>query len=125
MATYKGFSTIGKTKKFRLTDYELVKRDLLNHFYLRRGEKLMNPNFGSIIWDSLFEPFTDSLRTSISDDVKRIAAYEIRLTLDTIIITEFEHGMQLELEVTYLPTDQTELIVLRFDRESLTMTEVV
>ena len=55
MATrYKGFSTIDQTKKFRLTDIDLVKRDLLNHFSIRKGEKLMTPNFGSIIWNMLF-----------------------------------------------------------------------
>ena len=28
MTTYKGFSTIGRTKKFRLTDQELIKQDI-------------------------------------------------------------------------------------------------
>jgi phage baseplate assembly protein W len=56
MTTYRGLSTLGQNKKFRLTDIELVKRDLLNHFQIRKGEKLMNPNFGSIIWNMLFEP---------------------------------------------------------------------
>ena len=32
---YKGFSSITKGKKFSLTDFELVKRDLQNHFYMR------------------------------------------------------------------------------------------
>ena len=27
---YKGFSTIGRNKKFRLTDFDLIKQDLLN-----------------------------------------------------------------------------------------------
>jgi phage baseplate assembly protein W len=53
---YRGFSTIGQTKKYRLTDLELIKRDLLNHFAIRKGEKLMDPNFGSIIWNMIFEP---------------------------------------------------------------------
>jgi hypothetical protein len=38
MLTYRGFNTIGQTKKFRLTDLDLVKRDLLNHFQIRKGE---------------------------------------------------------------------------------------
>ena len=42
-------STINQVKKFRLTDAELIKRDLLNHFAIRKGEKLENPNFGTII----------------------------------------------------------------------------
>ena len=62
---YKGFSTIDQTKKFRLTDFELVKQDLLNHFSIRKGEKLMNPNFGSIIWNMLFEPLTADVKSTI------------------------------------------------------------
>jgi len=55
MATrYRGFSTINQIKKFRLTDVELVKRDLINHFSIKKGQKLMNPDFGSIIWNMLY-----------------------------------------------------------------------
>ena len=50
--TYKGFSTNNRSKKFRVTDFELVKQDLINHFNIRKGEKLMNPNFGTIIWNT-------------------------------------------------------------------------
>ena len=67
---YKGFSTVGRDKKFRLTDFELVKQDLLNHFQIRKGEKLMNPNFGTIIWNVLYDPFTEAVKSAIAADVK-------------------------------------------------------
>jgi phage baseplate assembly protein W len=124
MAIYKGFSTINRTKKFRLTDFELVKRDLLNHFNIRRGEKLMNPNFGSIIWESLFDPFTDDLKEKIIDDIKRIAAYELRVSVNRIIVTQYEFGLQVELELTYIPTNQTDVLKLQFDRDSNTATKL-
>ena len=55
MATiFKGFSTIDKIRApYSLFDQELIKRDLLNEFQTRRGERLMKPNFGSIIHDLL------------------------------------------------------------------------
>ena len=56
--TYKGFSTIGQTGKFRLTDFDLVKQDIINNFQIRKGEKLMNPDFGTIIWNIIHEPLT-------------------------------------------------------------------
>lgn len=124
MSIYKGFSTLEKNKRFKLCDFDLVKRDILNHFYLRRGEKLMNPNFGSIIWNVLFDPLTDELRKTVTDDVKRIVAYEIRVQLDAIVLTEFDHGLQLELDLTYLTTNQTDKLKLRFDRESGDLTVV-
>ena len=58
MATlFKGFSTVDKVRApYTLTDADLVKRDLLNHFYTRIGERVMRPTFGSVIWDYLMEP---------------------------------------------------------------------
>ena len=118
---YRGFSTIGRNKKFRLTDFDLVKQDLINHFHIRKGEKLMNPNFGTIIWNVLYEPLTEDLKSVITADVKAIAAYDPRIAIDNIIITEFDRGIQIELELRYLQTNQTNLMNLKFDQQSSTI----
>lgn len=118
---YRGFSTIGRNKKFRLTDFDLVKQDLINHFHIRKGEKLMNPNFGTIIWNVLYEPLTEDLKSVITSDVKAIAAYDPRIAIDNIIITEFDRGIQIELELRYLQTNQTNLMNLKFDQQSSTI----
>jgi hypothetical protein len=55
MATYYGFNTIDQEKKFSLTDFGLVKRDLLNSLLIKPGEKLGNPQYGSKINTILFE----------------------------------------------------------------------
>lgn len=117
MATYLGFSTVNRRRKFRVTDFNLVKQDLYNHFHIRRGEKLMNPDFGTIIWDMLFEPFTQATRDVIADDVKRIASYDPRIQVSDIIITEFETGIMLEINVNYVLTNQVSVMTLQFDRE--------
>jgi phage baseplate assembly protein W len=123
MATmYKGFSTIGQNTKFRLTDFELVKRDVLNHFYIRKGEKLMNPKFGTIIWNVLHEPFTDDLKSLIQSDIKAIASYDPRVSFDNIVVTEFDQGIQILLELRYLQTNQSSLMNLQFNNNSRTLT---
>lgn len=119
---YKGFSTVGRNKKFRLTDFELIKQDLLNHFQIRKGEKLMNPNFGTIIWNVLYDPFTPELKSAIIADIKAIAAYDPRVSIDNVIVTEYETGIQIELELRYLQTNQTNLMNLRFNNQSRTLT---
>lgn len=118
MGLYRGFSTVNRARKFRVTDRELIKQDLFNHLHIKKGEKLMNPNFGTIIWNVLFEPFTDSLKQAIGDDIKAIAAYDPRLSIDNVYITEYMHGIQLELELRYVSSDETENLVLQFDREA-------
>jgi phage baseplate assembly protein W len=123
MATmYKGFSTIGQNKKFRLTDFYLVKRDILNHFYIRKGEKLMNPKFGTVIWNLLYEPFTDDLKSVIQADIKSIATYDPRVSFDNIVVTEFDQGIQILLELRYLQTNQSSLMNLQFNNNSKTLT---
>lgn len=121
MATYKGFSTYNRNKKFRLTDFELVKQDLFNHFYIRKGEKLMNPAFGSLIWNVIYEPFTEEVKTSIIDDIKSIAAYDPRISIDDVTVIQYDYGIQVSLELTYIPTDQTETLKLNFDQRSQLM----
>lgn len=118
MQVYKGLSTIGRTKKFRLTDMELVKQDLLNHFQIRKGEKLMNPNFGTIIWSMIFEPLTPETKQIILEDVNTIVGYDPRLAVNEIIVTEQELGIQIQIHLTYLPTNQVESMMFSFDRDS-------
>jgi phage baseplate assembly protein W len=119
---YRGFSTVGRIRKFRLTDFELVKQDLINHFYIRKGEKLMNPNFGTIIWNLIHEPFTEDLKSVITADIKAIASYDPRLSIDNVIITEYSQGIQIELQLRYVQTNQTNLLNLQFDNQNNTLT---
>ena len=114
-ATYKGFSTQAGSTNFRLTDFNLIKQDILNHFNIRKGEKLMRPNFGTIIWNVLHEPFTEDLKSVITEDVKAIASYDPRVSFDNIIITEFDQGLQIELQLRYVLTNQTNVMLMTFN----------
>lgn len=114
---YRGFSTIDQLKKFRLTDLELIKRDLLNHFAIRKGEKLMNPEFGSIIWNILFEPLTADVKALIVEDVQRVVNYDPRVRVDNILIDQFEYGLQIQVEMTFLSDDLSDVLTLQFDKE--------
>jgi len=123
MATrYKGFSTIDQTKKFRLTDIDLVKRDLLNHFSIRKGEKLMNPNFGSIIWNMLFEPLTADVKSTIVEDVRRIVTYDPRLQVEQVLINELEQGIQIQIDLVFLPGNFASSLRLDFNSSTNSLT---
>ena len=118
---YRGFSTLVPNKKFRLTDMELIKQDIINHFNIRKGEKLMNPNFGTIIWNVLHEPFTEELKSVITEDIKAIAKYDPRVSFDNIIVTEYEQGLQIVLDLRYLQTNQSNTMSLQFDNQAKTL----
>lgn len=119
---YRGFSTVGRNKKFRITDLELVKQDLINHFYIRKGEKLMNPSFGTVIWNLLHEPLTEELKSVIIEDVNAIVSYDPRVSVDNVTVTEYQQGIQLEIELRYLQTNQADSLYLQFDNQSNNLT---
>jgi phage baseplate assembly protein W len=120
--TYRGFSTVGRHKKFRLTDFELIRQDLINHFHIKQGEKLMKPGFGTIIWNMLHEPLTEEVRRVMSEDVTEIVNYDPRLNVEHIDIIEHERGIQIEVLLTYLQTNETASLNLLFDGTTSTLT---
>lgn len=122
MSNYRGFSTIGQVKKFKMTDLELVKQNLFNHFNIRKGEKLMQPGFGSVIWSMMFEPLTEETKNLIQADVKKVVGYDPRTKVNNVIITQFDHGVQLDIEMEYLPSNQSDSLRLTFDNASQKLT---
>jgi phage baseplate assembly protein W len=114
---YKGFSTVNSnTENFSLYDFQLIQQDILNHFYVRQGERLMNPTFGTIIWDLLFEPLTEDLKELIVQNVNEIINYDPRVQAENPIITQYENGIQVECVLTYLPYNISQSMQLRFDQ---------
>lgn len=116
--TYKGFSSREATKNFKLYDLDLVKQDIINHFYIRKGEKLENPNFGTAIWDMLFEQFTERVKDSIAKDVEDIINYDPRIVVNSVTVDTTDMGIRIEAEITYIPFNVTERMSLDFDRNN-------
>jgi phage baseplate assembly protein W len=115
--TYKGFSTVStETENFGLYDFQLIQQDLLNHFHVRQGERLMNPEFGTIIWDLLFEPLTEQVKDLITQNVNTIINYDPRIASSEVIVTQYESGIQIECVLTYLPYNISQSMQLRFDQ---------
>ena len=116
--TYKGFSSRQTTKNFKLYDIDLVKQDIINHFYIRKGEKLENPEFGTVIWDMLFEQFTEEVKTIIRKNVEEIINYDPRISVQSVIVDATPQGMRIEAEIIYVPFNVNERMTLNFDREN-------
>ncbi len=115
--TYKGFSTVNSdTENFGLYDFQLIQQDLLNHFHTRQGERLMNPEFGTIIWDLLFEPLTEQLKDLIVQNVNTIINYDPRISASEVSVSQYNTGIQIECVLTYLPYNVSQSMQLRFDQ---------
>jgi phage baseplate assembly protein W len=116
MTTFKGFNTIGQFKKFGLTDFDLIKRDLLNAFLIREGEVPGRPDLGSKIWNFVFEPLNREIRDQIDNEVRRIVGSDPRLGIDRLDISTNHNTVVVEVAVTVRPEMSAERLILVFDQ---------
>lgn len=122
MSTYRGFSTINNSKRFRVTDAALIKQDIVNHFNIRKGEKLMQPEFGTIIWGMLFEPLTDDLKNAVTKDITQIISYDPRVAVSNVQVLEMDYGLQIIVALNYANTNQVDSLLLNFNGNSQKLT---
>lgn len=117
--TYRGFSTISaEAASYSLYDLQLIKQDLINNFHIRMGERLENPEFGTVIWDLIYEPLTEELKAIVIKNVEQIINYDPRIKADQVIVTTYESGIQIECVLTYYPYNIQEALQLRFDQNN-------
>ena len=117
IATYKGFSTVSNNfGSSKLTDTDLIKRDLLNHFAIRKGEKLMNGEFGTSLRDLIMDPLTDETKAIVIQEVNAVIENDPRVRSEGITLDEYENGLQVEMILRYVTDNQVENLIVRFDR---------
>lgn len=123
MSIYKGFNTVDRNfGPYSLKDEALVIRDFLNHLNITKGEKLMNPNFGTIIWSTLFEPLTPALKEEIRRDIERIVRYDPRIrALDRVVVQEYNSGIRIDIVIAFATTNQVANLNLEFNRDTRTL----
>jgi phage baseplate assembly protein W len=114
---YKGFSTVNDTASVSLFDYELIRQDLINRLSTARGERVMNPNFGTIIWHLIYDPLTDQLRYEIKDDLVSVITSDPRISPVKLELVDKDYGILVEITLAVLSTNQIEKMSLTFDRE--------
>ena len=117
IATYKGFSTINNDfGSPKLTDTDLIKRDLLNHFAIRKGEKLMQGNFGTSLRDLIMDPLTAETKQLIVEEVNTVIQTDPRVRPEEVTLDEYENGLQIQIVLRYVIDNQVETLQVRFDR---------
>lgn len=113
---YRGYSSYEyeKTKQFKLSDIELVKMDLLNHIYTRRGERVMMPTFGTRIPDMAFEPLDDITLDIIRNDLISVFNFDPRVeVLDLQIIPDYDNNSILAAaRLLYIELNMTDTLEL-------------
>jgi len=118
VAKFKGFSTVDRIRApYTLEGRDLVKRDLLNTFYTKKGERLMRPNYGSVIWDLLMNPDDIATEKEIRDDVERIIDSDPRVDLLDTVIIYMDHTIRIEINLKYVLLNDSDTLYLEYTRD--------
>jgi len=116
MATYIGFNTIGQQKKFTLTDFELIKRDLANAFNIRQGELPGRPNYGTRIWGMMFENQVSDTQQLIQEEIMRLANQDPRCTVTQVTVYPQDNGILVEVQLQTRQNANVAQLLLFFDQ---------
>ena len=112
---FTGFSTVGKvTAPYSLTNVELVKRDIQNHFATPLGSRVMLPAFGTRIYEMLFDPFDEYTKNAIIEDAITVIGAEPRAELVAIDAYRDEHALSLLITLLFKPEQVTDDLYVIF-----------
>jgi len=116
MTTFIGFNTINQNKYFTLTDFELIKRDLLNAFNIRQGELIGVPSYGTTLWNNLFENQTQDTLNTVYEEIQRVAGGDPRVYINAIEVFPQQNGLLLQIELTVVPSTDAQRLSIFFDQ---------
>jgi phage baseplate assembly protein W len=119
-----GFNTQGQFKKFTLTGFDLIKRDLLNALNIRQGQLPGRPGYGTVIWDFLFEPQLESVQLEIEREVQRVAGSDPRIYINSVQSFPQDNGILIQIELEIVPSTDAERLAIFFDLEQRNATYV-
>ncbi|MDC1446342.1 GPW/gp25 family protein [bacterium] len=115
---FTGFSTKNKSAiNHILTGKDLIIEDLMNHIMTRKGERVMMPNFGSIVHEMIFEPLTPEIKSIIEEDIRSIIEQEPRVTLDFIKVSDTDHTLTVSVTVSIVNEDEPVTLEIDLERE--------
>lgn len=118
MATFIGFNTVDQFKKFTLTDFELIKRDLINALNIRQGELPGRPGYGTIIWSYVFENQSSTMQENIKNEIQRVVGGDPRLSVSNTEVYPQDNGLRIELTVQAVGSYTAERLALFFNEGS-------
>ena len=79
----------------------------------------MEPDFGSVIWDMLYEPLDESAEEDLIEDCTRIINSDPRCELLDIQLDSLGNGIRIDININVLPFNKQATMQLDFERETI------
>lgn len=106
------------TKKFRTIDQDLVIQDFLNSLNITQGQLPGKPEYGTTLWTFVFEPNTLDTKIQLENEIKRMAAADPRLSLNTVSAYPQGNGILIEVEMFVEMFDDPIELQILFDQNT-------
>tara|TARA_B100000579_G_scaffold425281_1_gene430792 strand:+ start:840 stop:1220 length:381 start_codon:yes stop_codon:yes gene_type:complete len=98
-------SAVGDFLLMNATTEKAIKSDLVHLLLTRKGDRLYNPEFGSGLYDYIFEQIDETTLADVKRDLEvRIKRYIPNLTVDEIIVTPDPDKNQMKINFEYTIT---------------------
>ena len=78
----------------------------------------MRPEFGTGIWDLLFEPFGNEISSAIEQEVRALVAQDPRVRLEKVNISTYDNGINIAISLVFVPLNLADVLYLKFDLEN-------
>jgi len=110
-----GFNTVGQPNPpYSLTNVDIVKRDINNHFATPIGSRVMLPSFGTRIYEMLFDPFDEYTKNAIIEDAVRVVQSDPRVALQNIDVFQEDQALTVVMVLLFKPESITDSMFVTF-----------
>jgi len=116
---YRGYNSweFEKSKSFKLNNIDLVKSDLLNHIFTKKGERVMMPNWGTQIPEMVFEPLNEDTVDVVYDELEYVFNYDPRVDIQKLKVTPnyTTNSIQANAQLWYIELNLSDTIELNIE----------
>jgi phage baseplate assembly protein W len=105
-------------KKYRLVDEQLVLRDFINAMNITKGQKTGQPEYGTTIWNFVFDPNTYDVVSKLETEIRRVASLDPRLQINTIKASPNKNGILVEVQLAIAPFNNAQVVSVFFNPET-------
>jgi phage baseplate assembly protein W len=117
-----GFGSPGQPvirgKKFVLTDAQLVIQDFINALNIPLGSKVGQPDYGTTLWNFVFDPNTLDVQIAIENEVRRVASEDPRIDINIIKAFPQDLGILVEVQMSVVPFNNPSTVSLFLNQQT-------
>lgn len=106
------------SRKFRVVDRDLVIQDFVNSLNITQGQLPGRPDVGTSLWTFIFEPNVLETRLELESEVRRMAALDPRLIVNTVSAYPQGNGILLEMELAVTLFNDPVQLQIFFDQNT-------